>query len=86
MLKYEDGTPISDLDLIAGLLHMMVDHQKGSWQELEFRYNSTEKAMYRLRLAFESGEIQVITVSLANYFRDTPSNAQDHQAAAGLDS
>jgi hypothetical protein len=75
MLTHDDGTPMSDLYLIDCLLHMMVDHQKGGWEELEQRYNATANAMHRLRLAFESGEMQRIGLGLADYFRSTPTKS-----------
>ena len=61
----------NDLYLIDRLLHMMVDHQNGGWEELERRYNATATAMQRLRLAFESGEMERIGLGLADYFRST---------------
>jgi hypothetical protein len=63
---------VSDLEIIDRLLHMMVDHQKGGWAELEQRYNITEDAMRRLRLAYQSGEMRVIGLGLAQYFKSTP--------------
>ena len=76
---HDDGTPASDLYLIDRLLHMMIDHQNGGWQELEHRYNATATAMQRLRLALESGEMERIGLGLADYFRSTPTT----EAAAG---
>lgn len=76
---HDDGTPTSDLYLIDRLLHMMIDHQNGGWQELEHRYNATATAMQRLRLAFESGEMERIGLGLADYFRSTPTT----EAAVG---
>ena len=63
---------MSELEIIDRLLHMMVDHQKGGWAELEQRYNITEDAMRRLRLAYQSGEMRVIALGLAQYFDSTP--------------
>ena len=70
---------MSDLEIIDGLLHMMVDHQKGGWQELERRYNITERAMHRLRLARESGEFKVIGLGLSRYFDSTSTEPKEVQ-------
>ena len=73
-LTHDDGEPIQDLYLINTLLSLMVDRQKG-WSELEQRYNGTARALHRLRLAFESGEMTQISLDLADYFRETPTKA-----------
>lgn len=70
---HEDGVPVQDLYLLDSLLLLMVDHKNGGWAELEKRYNATWRVMRRLRQAFESGEMERITLSLADYFRETPS-------------
>ena len=72
-ILHDDGEPVQDLYLLDSLLLLMVDHDKGGWAELEKRYNATWRAIRRLRQAFESGEMERITMSLAEYFRDTPS-------------
>ena len=70
---------MSDLEIIGDLLHMMVDHQKGGWEELERRYNITERAMHRLRLARKSGELKVIGLGLSRYFDSTSTETKEVQ-------
>ena len=60
----------SDLKLIDELL---VDMRATSqtYAELEVQSSVTRKAFARLRFAWKSGEMKVITLGLANYFRET---------------
>lgn len=60
--------PLSDLKIIDELLCMMLE--RGTWADLERKYNITETAMQRLREAWENGEMPLITLSLSNYFEE----------------
>lgn len=61
----------TDLKIIDELLCMMIE--RGTWADLERKYNITETAMQRLREAWASGEMSEITLSLSNYFEETAS-------------
>lgn len=60
----------SDLKLIDELLcDMKGMHTGTSWEDIEEFSSVTRRAMRRLREAYSSGEMTVITLGLANYFR-----------------
>lgn len=69
--RHDDGTKMQDLYLLDTVLCLML--KDSDWAELEQRYFGTQQAIKRLREAFESGEMKILTQSLANYFRTTGS-------------
>ena len=68
---------MSDLYLIDRLLHLMVDHERGGWRELEDRFSATSMAITRLRVAMRNGEMKQIGAGLAEYLRTTESEEGD---------
>jgi len=60
---------LTDLKIIDELLVLMKPLGR-SWDEFERSYSIVNAAMERLRIAYLSGEMQEITLSLANYFRE----------------
>ncbi len=60
---------MSDLKIIDELLCVMKRPDQ-SWSDLENSYNITQIAMARLREAWNSKEMAMVTTGIANYFRD----------------
>ena len=60
---------MTDLKLIDELLCAMKwrDHPV-TWEQMEAQSSIVEAAMSRLRAAYRSGEMDVITLALAEYF------------------
>lgn len=61
---------LTDLKIIDELLLDYKDEAHLTWKELESYSNLTSYAMNRLREAWKNNEMESITLSLANYFRD----------------
>jgi hypothetical protein len=59
---------MTDLKLIDELLCVVRQRNDLSWEEMERDSVVTREAMDRLRRAWRSGEMPVITLGLANYF------------------
>lgn len=64
---------MSDLKLIDELLCDLRAVYGLSWAEMESHSSITRAAMRRLREAWTSGEMPVITLGIANHFRATKS-------------
>lgn len=61
-------TAYSDLKLIDELLCDFRQREQLSWEEVESWSSITREAMARLRTAWRSGEMSIITLSLSKYF------------------
>lgn len=66
---------MTDLKLIDELLCDIVQQQKLSWMDMETHTSITREAMKRLRFAYKSGEMPIITLGLANHFKRTDSTS-----------
>ena len=62
---------MSDLRLIDELLIDLRSELKCTFTELTQHSTATRAAMDRLRVAWYSGEVKALTMSLARYFRET---------------
>ena len=58
----------SDLKLIDELLCVLKDSRRLTWVELEVESYAARQALTRLRRAWESNEMPLITLSLAKFF------------------
>ena len=61
---------MTDLKLIDELLVVLKDERRMTWAELERSSFTAREAMIRLLIAWNSGEMKTITLSLAKYFRE----------------
>lgn len=69
-LKTASYDETCDLKLIDSLLCLYVKGPFKSWEDIERDTNLVITCLERLRKAWESGEMKLITLSLANYFKE----------------
>lgn len=62
---------MTDLKFIDELLCEIRSIAGMSWYGMENYSNLTRRAMIRLREAYTSGQMPLITLSLADYFKET---------------
>lgn len=67
---------MTDLKLIDELLCSMRQLLGVSWADMERESSVTRDAMARLRAAWESGEMPVLTLGIAEHFRKTPGRGE----------
>lgn len=66
---------ITDLKIIDEPLCVIKQQDQHTWDEIERRGYTCREAMARLRAAHTSGEMKIITLSLAKYFERTEQDA-----------
>lgn len=62
---------MTDLKLIDELLCDLKQAAHCSWPDMEVYTSVTREAMHRLRTAYESDEMKVLTLGLAKHFAKT---------------
>ena len=74
---------MADLKMVDELLCLMKQQNNLTWAELERFTNTSHQAMQRLRQAWKNGEMEIITLGLANYFEETDGKGPYQETTQG---